>query len=158
MKIVKLIYDKWENEPTEYNEYGFNLQKSIPQKLGFEDVSYDGDYDMNRKLKIYSWGLKKNVSDIKVDIIFDLTVFQTKLDPSIDIPSINGLSNEIMISIINHPKFFQLLGTIVTMIETENASKVAFVCNHGKHRSVGWAELIGKYIYPKGLIRHKLLE
>ena len=84
---------------------GFNLQKSLPPKLGFEDVSYDGDYDMNRKLKIYSWGLKKNVSDIKVDIIFDLTVFQTKLDPSIDIPSINGLSNEIMISIINFFNF-----------------------------------------------------
>jgi len=34
---------------------------------------------------------------------------------------------------------------MITMIEIENPRAIGFLCNHGKHRSVGWAELIKKY-------------
>ena len=31
---------------------------------------------------------------------------------------------------------------------------ISFVCNHGKHRSVGWAEIIKKIYYPKSILFH----
>jgi RNase adaptor protein for sRNA GlmZ degradation len=31
---------------------------------------------------------------------------------------------------------------------------IAFICNHGKHRSVGWAELLKKIYYKKSIIKH----
>ena len=31
---------------------------------------------------------------------------------------------------------------------------IAFICNHGKHRSVAWAELLQKIYYSKAVIKH----
>ena len=61
------------------------------------------------------------------------------------------MSNIIQDSIILHPKFLELIAIILTHIESENPKKIAFICNHGKHRSVGWAELLQKLIYNKDL-------
>ena len=37
-------------------------------------------------------------------------------------------------------------------------AKIGFFCNHGKHRSVGWAEIIKKHYYHNANIRHLTLD
>ena len=127
-KVIKLIYDNYEN-----------------------DIGIIYDIDEN---KIYSWGVKKDKKEVDCDIIFDLRKFQTKINEDIDVHTINGLSNIIQDSIILHPKFLELIAIILTHIESENPKKIAFICNHGKHRSVGWAELLQKLIYNKAIVKH----
>ena len=45
---------------------------------------------------------------------------------------------------------------IIEEIETNNTTKISFFCNHGKHRSVGWTEILKKYYYPNSIIKHNI--
>ena len=155
IKTIKLIYDKYENDIgvlyDENNEIEIDKIKildNLPTKIN------DIDININRLLNIYSWGIKKDKKIVKCDIIFDLTKFQTKIDKDIDVQTITGLSDIIQDSIICHPKFLELIKIVVSNIETENPKNIAFICNHGKHRSVGWAELLQKLYYNKSIIKH----
>jgi len=155
MKTIKLIYDKYENDMgvlyDEKNEIEMDKTKivdNLPRKIN------DIDINSNRLLNIFSWGIKKDKKSVNCDIIFDLTKFQTKINKDIDVQTINGLSDIIQDSIICHPKFLELIEIVVSNIETENPKNIAFICNHGKHRSVGWAELLQKLYYNKSIIKH----
>ena len=148
MEIVKLIYSKSEND---IGFIGGNYE--IDHKHEILDTIGENIIDKERLLNIYTWGIKKTTG-IQTDITFDLTTFQTKIDPSLDVHSLNGLSEEIQNSIILHPKFIDIITRIITMIEIENPRTIGFFCNHGKHRSVGWAELIKKYYYTDAKIKH----
>ena len=155
MKTIKLIYDKYENDMgvlyDEKNEIEMDKTKivdNLPTKIN------DIDINSNRLLNIFSWGIKKDKKSVNCDIIFDLTKFQTKINKDIDVQTINGLSDIIQDSIICHPKFLELIEIVVSNIETENPKNIAFICNHGKHRSVGWAELLQKLYYNKSIVKH----
>jgi len=148
-KIIKLIHNKYENDiGVLYDENNkietdkIKILNNLPTKIN------DIDINVNRFLTIYSWGIKKDRKTVKCNIIFDLTKFQTKIDKDIDVQTITGLSDIIQDSIICHPKFLDLLEIVVNHIETENPTNIAFICNHGKHRSVAWAELLKKLYYP----------
>ena len=154
-KTIKLIHDKYENDIgvlyDENNEIEMDKTKilnNLPTKIN------DIDINVNRFLTIYTWGIKKDRKNVECNIIFDLTKFQTKIDKDIDVQTINGLSDIIQDSIICHPKFLELLEIVVNNIETENPTDIAFICNHGKHRSVAWAELLKKLYYKKAIIKH----
>ena len=160
MKITKLIYDKYQNEP--YTDDGIhnNFYSDIDNGAGImqrnntiKKITYDGIINKDRVFNIYTWGVKKEVG-VECDITFDLRVFQTKISEDIKISEITGFSNIIQESIKQHPKFDELLDDVVTEIENDNPKKVAFICNYGKHRSVGWAEIIKKYIYPNAKVKH----
>jgi len=155
MKTIKLIYDKYENDIgvlyDEKNEIEMDKTKivdNLPTKIN------DININSNRLLNIFSWGIKKDKKSVNCDIIFDLTKFQTKINKDIDVQTINGLSDIIQDSIICHPKFLELIEIVVSNIETENPKNIAFICNHGKHRSVGWAELLQKLYYNKSIVKH----
>jgi len=155
MKTIKLIYDKYENdigvlfdEKKEIEMDKIKILDNLPTKIN------DIDINSNRLLNIFSWGIKKDKKSVNCDIIFDLTKFQTKINKDIDVRTINGLSDIIQDSIIYHPKFLELIEIVVSNIETENPKNIAFICNHGKHRSVGWAELLQKLYYNKSIIKH----
>ena len=160
MKIVKLIYDKYENdygfydypeEEKDEEEIKSNILKKLPKSIDFQLI------DKEREMQIYSWGIKKN-SGVECDIVFDLTNFQSKLDDNLDVKELNGLSNEIQDSIILHPKFSELIVKVVSLVEINKPTKIGFFCNHGKHRSVGWAEIVKKYYYHNANIRHLTLD
>jgi RNase adaptor protein for sRNA GlmZ degradation len=154
-KIIKLVYDKYENEvgilyDVETNEIENDLTKIVehlPTKINDIDINTD------RVICINTWGIKKPFS-VECDVIFDLTKFQTKIDTNIDVQTITGLSNIIQDSIIRHPKFLNIIEKVVDIIETENSKDIGFICNHGKHRSVGWAELLKKIYYKNAKIKH----
>jgi len=169
-KIIKLIYDKYENDITTpisliYDKYECDIGVSnddddhiiidtpsilnkLPTKIN------DIDINIHRTLTIYSWGIKKDHDHMDCDLIFDLTQFQTIISKDIDVKTITGLSDTIQNSIIHHPLFLEIIEHVVTYIETENSTHIAFVCNHGKHRSVAWAELLKTLYYNKSSIKH----
>ena len=154
-RIVKLVYDKYENEvgvlyDAEMNEIEKDHTKileHLPTKINDIEINTDRDININ------TWGIKKPFSK-ECDIIFDLTKFQTKIDKNIDVQMITGLTDIIQYSIINHPKFLELVERVLYIIETENPKDIGFICNHGKHRSVGWAELLKKLYYKNAKIKH----
>jgi len=149
MKWIKLVYDKYENESL--NIIGiFNTDESLNE---IKEVKHEHKYNKNMVFNIYAWGLEKTTG-IECDIVFDLRIFQTKINTEVDIQRINGFSDIIQNSIINHPKFDDILKNIITNIELEKPKTVAFVCNYGKYWSVGWAEIIKKNIYNKAKVKH----
>ena len=152
-KKIKLIYDFYENN----NAYhGFEEETKIVEfdynKILLDSIK-DVMYDKNRKLIIYSWGIMRH-DEPKCEISFDLTKFTTKTNIK-DIKLFDGRDVEIQNSIIQHPLFTELLHKIIEEIETNNSIEISFFCNHGKHRSVGWAEILKNY-YPNSIIRHSI--
>jgi RNase adaptor protein for sRNA GlmZ degradation len=150
-KKIKLIYDLYENDydgfeqDTKINDFDYN-------KILLDSIK-DVVYDKNRNLTIYSWGIMRH-DEPKCEISFDLTKFTTKTNIK-DIKLVDGRDVEIQNSIIQHPLFTELLHKIIEEIETNNSREISFFCNHGKHRSVGWTEILKKY-YPKSIIKHSI--
>jgi len=153
-KKIKLIYDLYENNNS---YYGFEQETKI-DKFDYNKIVLDSIkdviYDKNRKLTIYSWGIMKH-NEPKCEISFDLTQFTTKTNIK-DIKLVDGRDEEIQNSIIQHPLFSELIKKIIEEIETNNSREISFFCNHGKHRSVGWTEILKKYYYPKSIIKHNI--
>ena len=122
--IIKLVYDKYENEvgilyDAETNEIEKDLTKIVehlPTKINDIDINTD------RVININTWGIKKPFV-AECDVIFDLTKFQTKIDKDIDVQTITGLTDIIQDSIICHPKFLDIIEKVVNVIETENPKK-----------------------------------
>jgi RNase adaptor protein for sRNA GlmZ degradation len=148
MNIKKIVYDKYEND------YGF-IEDQIKDHT-HEIITNIGNKNIvrNRKLEINTWGIKKNTT-IDCDIIFDCSLFSAKCD--VDIKNLTGLDEIIQQSIMNHPKFDLIIEMILSEIEVNDYKKIGFVCNYGKHRSVGWAELIKKLYYNESIITHNNL-
>jgi len=151
-KKIKLIYDFYEND-----YHGFEIETKI-NDFDYNKILLDSkkdiSYDENRKLTIYSWGIMRH-AEPKCEISFDLTKFTTKTDIK-DIKLVDGRDAEIQNSIIQHPLFSELIKKIIEEIETNNSREISFFCNHGKHRSVGWAEILKKYYYPNSIIKHSI--
>jgi RNase adaptor protein for sRNA GlmZ degradation len=150
-KKIKLIYDFYENDydgfeqDTKINDFDSN--KIVETKKYIS-------YDENRKLTIYSWGIMRH-AEPECEISFDLTKFTTKTDIK-DIKLVDGRDIKIQNSIIQHPLFSELIKKIIEEIETNNSREISFFCNHGKHRSVGWTEILKKYYYPNSIIKHSI--
>ena len=148
-KKIKLIYELYENA---YHGFEQDTKIDVDSNKIVESIK-DVVYDKNRKLTIYSWGILRH-DEPPCEISFDLTKFTTKTDIK-DIKLFDGRDVEIQNSIIQHPLFTELLHKIIEEIETNNPREISFFCNHGKHRSVGWAEILKKY-YPNSIIKHSI--
>jgi len=152
MNMKKIIYDKYENDYGFTEGGGHDIKNHTPIKLEKID---DKEIDFSRRLRIHTWGIKKN-DPIECDIIFDCSLFSAIVKG--DIKNFTGLDGNIQESIINHPRFDMIIEMIVTEIETNDYEKIGFVCNYGKHRSVGWAELLKKLYFPESSIEHHNLK
>ncbi len=148
MKTIKLIYDKYEND------IGFTYQTEEITKFNYNILEQINNKDINndRNIKIYTWGIKKH-EDIECDVIFDATLFSTKTN--VDVKNLTGLDEIIQTSIMNHPQFESIMERILSEIEENDPLTIAFVCNYGKHRSVGWAELLKFLYYSNATITHR---
>jgi RNase adaptor protein for sRNA GlmZ degradation len=156
-KKVKLIYNFYENDIV-YAYDGFKPETKIDNDFDYNKILLDSIkdimYNKNRNLTIYSWGILRH-DEPKCEISFDLTKFTTKTDIKY-VKLLNGKDEEIQHSIIQHPLFTELLQKIIEEIETNNPTEISFFCNHGKHRSVGWTEILKKYYYPNSIIKHSI--
>ena len=144
-KLIKLIYDRYEND------IGFINEDSIEKKYIILDNIDDKLIKKDRKINIYTWGIKKHTCD-KCDIIFDATLLTAKINK--DVRSLNGKNDIVKQSIINHPKFEIMMETILKNIEDDEPLTIGFICNHGKHRSVAFAELLKELYYTNSKITH----
>jgi len=145
IKKIKLIYDKYENDIGFINEEVENKEYIILKKIDNKNINF------NRNLIINTWGVKKH-KEVKCDVIFDATLFSTKI--KVDVKNLTGLDEIIQQSIINHNMFNIIMEKIITEIEESNPKIIGIVCNYGKHRSVGWAELIKKFYYKNTILNH----
>ena len=144
-KLIKLIYDRYEND------IGFINEDSIEKKYIILDNIDDKLIKKDRKINIYTWGIKKHTCD-KCDIIFDATLLTAKINK--DVRSLNGKNDIVKQSIINHPKFEIMMETILKNIEEHEPLTIGFICNHGKHRSVAFAELLKELYYTNSKMTH----
>ena len=146
-KIIKLIYDRYENEIGFINEYT-NIENEY---ISLDNIN-NKPIKKDRKLNIYTWGVKKHTCD-KCDIIFDATLLTAKINR--DVRSLNGKNDIVKQSIINHPKFETMMESIIlTNVEENEPSTIGFICNYGKHRSVAFAELLKELYYNNSNITH----
>ena len=149
VKTIKIIYDKYENDigfsylPD--NEINKDHIHNIIENINGEPLVLD------RTLKIYTWGVKKHTCN-ECDIIFDATLFSANIN--VDVKTLTGLDEIVQTSIMNHPLFDTIMERIITTIEEENPKVIGFICNYGKHRSVGWAELLHKLYYTNSTLKH----
>ena len=144
---IKLIYDKYQNDiGFTYDQNEDNHQHKVITKINENNIN------KNRNLSIFTWGIKKHEA-VECDILFDATLFSTKTN--VDVKDLTGLDEIIQTSIINQPMFDLIIEKIITEIESNNPKSIGIYCNYGKHRSVGWAELLKKLYYNKSIINHK---
>ena len=143
MSAIKLVYDTYENDIgfVQSDEQGDHTHKHI---LGV---------DKTREIIFYTWGKHKH-NPIECDLVFDASLFSTKI--SVDVKCLTGYDDIIQQSIINHPNFDYIMERIITEIEDKQPKTVGIFCNYGKHRSVGWVELIKKLYYPNSTCVHKI--
>jgi len=140
MEPIKLVYDTFEND------VGFIMSS---EQGNHTHTKIEGIKD--KDITFYTWGVKKNAAK-ECDITFDATLFSTKT--SVDVKCLSGLDDTIQQSIINHPNFDLIVERIVTLLEEKDPKTVGIFCNYGKHRSVGWAELLKKIYYPTSTCIH----
>lgn len=161
-KIIKLIYDSYENNAQYYNfennaqNYGFEKIDEVKENKTLKDFdkkkfNIDFLYNKKRSLNIYTWGIMRNQKP-RCELSFDLTKFTSKIDK--DIKKLDGRDEVIQVSIIQHPKYNELIEKIINEIENNDAKNISFFCNHGRHRSVGFAEILKKYYYENSIINH----
>ncbi|MBG02270.1 MAG: hypothetical protein CL470_08375 [Acidimicrobiaceae bacterium] len=148
MIFIKLIYDKFENENR------ITRDKETDEGHKYEVLLKVNDrlIDVDRTLTICTWGIKEHLP-YDCDIIFDITLFSTKVEG--DSKGLTGMDDKIQQSIIDHPKFDIMMEEIIMNIECSNSKVIGIICNYGKQLSVGWAELLKKMYYTKSLIRHR---
>ncbi len=154
MKTIKLVYDKYENDTGfVYQESDTETEMDTDTKVNYQPLETIGEVkiQLDRPLTIYTWGLKSHAGKA-CEIRFDASLFSTKTN--FPVKGLTGLHPDIQTSITRHPRFSGIMETIVSEIESSHPEKIAFVCNYGKHRSVGWAELLKKYYYPEAKITH----
>jgi RNase adaptor protein for sRNA GlmZ degradation len=141
MNPIKLVYDRFENET------GFVM---TDEQGGHIHTKIEGIRD--KEITFYTWGQKMHEPKT-CDLVFDATLFSTKV--SVDVKCLSGLDEVIQQGIINHPNFDLIIGKIITLIEENKPTTVGIFCNYGKHRSVGWTELLKKLYYPKSTCIHE---
>jgi RNase adaptor protein for sRNA GlmZ degradation len=150
-KRVILVHEYSQNNDT---YYGFDVINKVAknyQEIVNQSLLSIGEYNQERKLIIHTWGEKKH-DEPDCQTTFDVTKFSTKTDK--DIRNIDGRHESIQNAIIQHPIYDILIETIIREIEDNNLEKISFVCNHGKHRSVGWAEILKKFYYKNSEVKH----
>ena len=155
-KIINLIHDNSENKHSYYGFEFTDISNNQYNDILERSLSNLSDSNLDRKLKILTWG-KLLHKEPNCDITFDLSKFSTKLydnSKKLDLKLLDGRDEIIQISIIQHPIFDLLIEKILNEINENNADTISFVCNHGKHRSVGWAEILKKYYFKNASVHH----
>jgi RNase adaptor protein for sRNA GlmZ degradation len=161
MNPIKLVYDKYEND------VGFNFGSNNDEIIENDNVINMIDVssiNKNNKVIFYTYGIKKQHNEKtnkiiqNLDISFDATLFFAQLNNEdgkhINVKNFTGMDDIIQTSIIKHPLFVHIIEKIILNIENSNINTVGIFCNHGKHRSVGFVEILHKYYYTNSIIIH----
>ena len=143
MVFIKLIHDKYENE-NQNKEHIHNVIKEVN----------GNQIDKERELMICTWGKNKHLP-YECEIIFDISSMSTNVINNETTRNYTGMDEIIQNSIINHPKFDYMMEEMLMNIETGNPKVIGIICNYGKHRSVGMAELLKKFYYEKSIMLHR---
>ena len=151
MTTIKLIKDKFEND------FGF-LEGVSESNLTVVISQIESLSCQHQPERVYSWGIKKEPVSTDCELVFDVSLFFTKIEDRRKLSSMTGLDSDIQKSILGHPRFIDLLTQVIEEIETRQPESIAFICNHGKHRSVGWSQIMKTYFFKNSLVSHLHLQ
>ncbi len=102
-----------------------------------------------RHVKIYTWGIKKQKEHIEVDFELDTRGILSETDPYISFKNKVGTNWEVIKLIRSKDKCTEYIN--LTIDQINNGDRVlGFYCDHGKHRSVALAEILGEYLRCNG--------
>ena len=102
--------------------------------------------------EIYTWRIGDEETEAPVDIVFDLRFLSFHIDHA---SRHTGLDEPIQRALAQHPQFASLMKRVRDEVRESGAHRIAFRCRHGKHRSVGFAELARTLLWPSAVVRHR---
>jgi RNase adaptor protein for sRNA GlmZ degradation len=108
--------------------------------------------------RIYTWANKVDTSvPVDFEVAFDVSSFYTEIKDLNNIQSLTGKDKIIQDSIMRHPLFMKLAQEIVKTVNEKKPREIGFICNYGKHRSVGWAYILREYIFKRSVVHNYTL-
>ena len=108
--------------------------------------------------RIYTWANKVDTTvPIDFEVAFDVSLFFPEIKDLPNIESMTGKDPVIQDSIMRHPRFMSLAASILKTVNETKPREIGFICNYGKHRSVGWAYIMRKYIFKRSVIHNYTL-
>ena len=141
MREVMLLHSYFENT-FGYLEHSNSADGALAVVREFE-----GD-DLVKE--IYTWRIGDK-GDL-VDIVFDVSFLSFQIDHA---SRYTGLDEPIQRALAQHPQFESLMKRVRDEVRESCAHRIAFRCRHGKHRSVGFAELSRKLLWPSAVVHHR---
>ena len=120
MTTIKLIKDKFEND------FGF-LEGVSESNLTVVISQIESLSCQHQPERVYSWGIKKEPVSTDCELVFDVSLFFTKIEDRGKLSSMTGLDSYIQKSILSHPRFMDLLRngrvTLVTALSVAVSTK-----------------------------------
>lgn len=146
--IIMIKNDKFDSDigfkVGDDNEY--NLEAIVADKLSNIDCKHAPN-------RIYTWGKSVDTSvPAECDLSFDVSQFFIEIKEYPNIRSLTGKDQIIQEIIMCHPRFLSLAESIVVKVNEMKPREIGFVCNYGKHRSVGLAYIMRKYVFKTSVI------
>ena len=87
-----------------------------------------------------------------VDVVFDVSFLSFRIDHA---SRLTGRDAPIQRALARHPQFEALMTRVRDEVRAGGARRIAFRCRHGRHRSVGFAELARALLWPSAVVRHR---
>ena len=141
MREVMLLHSYFENT------YGYLKQGESADDALAAVRALEGDGLVD---EIYTW--RVGDEEALVDIVFDVSFLSFHIDHA---SRYTGLDEPIQHALANHPQFESLMRRVRDEVRESGAHRIAFRCRHGKHRSVGFAELARALLWPSAVVRHR---
>jgi len=151
--IITLIHDDIDDATYDFmaGSEECNLIDIIVEELSKQECTHVPN-------RIYTWANKVDTSvPVDFEVAFDVSHFFPEIKDMPDIGSMTGKDQVIQDSIMCHPRFMSLAEAIVTKVNETKPREIGFICNYGKHRSVGWAYIMRKYIFKTSVIHNYTL-
>jgi len=135
-----------------------------PPLLAHEDwmeraacLNYMPQRKLDRVIELHTWGYEQ------LELSFPIIVCALGLNAYYtrgikDRPHGTGIRVQRQSAILSQGQEFAALAYVtIEAIETHNPQRIGIYCKNGKHRSVGFAELLRRYMYPNAIVLHHCL-
>lgn len=154
ISILDIFKENKENDSSNLEFDELDLDTMI------EEIDIKTPFNSHYKFKIYTYGCRNyNPSEYKFDLTFDLSKYRSYIPKSFQsFKYYRGTDTVIQKMIVKGYTYEYVINKIIKEIEENKPVSIGIFCSHGKHRSVGMAEILKNYYYRKVIINHLCLQ
>ena len=106
---------------------------------------------MSKTITIYTWGNKvRKQKPIDSEFNIGVTGVSSYKPHGINLKKVDGRDERLQEKLMRQPKFDMYMEQALSSIETKGYKVISVNCHKGRHRSVGFAILLGKELEKKG--------